>query len=154
HSARSLALDPQQRAHGSHVHRGYHAGRGQVEDGRKPENGRGRREDADRRRMVRRRKDYEVRDPYRGEMVARAPESSLEDLDDARRAAAAMPAYERAAILRKVAQLLVERAEEREVGGSYPAALAAGRPETACLTGLCGRRPVRACQRNGEEMRR
>jgi acyl-CoA reductase-like NAD-dependent aldehyde dehydrogenase len=62
---------------------------------------------------------YEVRDPYRGEVVALAPESSLEDLDDALEAArgakakaAAMPGYERAAILRKVAQLLVERAEE------------------------------------------
>jgi acyl-CoA reductase-like NAD-dependent aldehyde dehydrogenase len=28
-------------------------------------------------------KTYEVRDPYRGEVVARAPESSLKDLDDA-----------------------------------------------------------------------
>ncbi|HSD41261.1 MAG TPA: aldehyde dehydrogenase family protein [Burkholderiales bacterium] len=62
---------------------------------------------------------YEVRDPYRGEVVARAPESSLQDLDDALAAAtaakaqaAAMPGYERAAILRKVAQLLVARADE------------------------------------------
>ncbi|HUL91619.1 MAG TPA: aldehyde dehydrogenase family protein [Burkholderiales bacterium] len=64
-------------------------------------------------------KTYEVRDPYRGEVIARAPESSLQDLDDALAAAtaakpkaAAMPGYERAAILRKVAQLLVERADE------------------------------------------
>jgi acyl-CoA reductase-like NAD-dependent aldehyde dehydrogenase len=64
-------------------------------------------------------KTYEVRDPYRGEVVARAPESSMKDLDDALAAAcsakekaAAMPGYERAAILRKVAQLLIERAEE------------------------------------------
>src|SRR5215471_20334722 len=62
---------------------------------------------------------HEVRDPYRGEAVARAPESSLKDLDDALAAAsaakakaAAMPGYERAAILRKVAQLLVQRADE------------------------------------------
>src|SRR5215471_13886779 len=62
---------------------------------------------------------YEVRDPYRGEVIARAPESSLKDLDDALAAAsaakakaAAMPGYERAAILRKVAQLLVQRADE------------------------------------------
>ena len=63
-------------------------------------------------------KTYEVRDPYRGEIVAHAPESSLKDLDDALDAAraakakaAAMPGYERAAILRKVAQLLVARAD-------------------------------------------
>lgn len=62
---------------------------------------------------------YEVRDPYRGEVVARAPESSAKDLDDALNAAtaakakaAAMPGFERAAILRKVGQLLVERADE------------------------------------------
>jgi acyl-CoA reductase-like NAD-dependent aldehyde dehydrogenase len=62
---------------------------------------------------------YDVHDPYRGEVVARAPESSLQDLDDALAAAtaakaqaAAMPGYERAAILRKVAQLLVARADE------------------------------------------
>ena len=64
-------------------------------------------------------KTYEVRDPYRGEVIARAPESSLQDLDDALAAAtaakakaAAMPGYERAAILRKVAQLLVARADD------------------------------------------
>jgi acyl-CoA reductase-like NAD-dependent aldehyde dehydrogenase len=64
-------------------------------------------------------KTYEVRDPYRGDVVARAPESTLQDLDDALAAAsaakakaAAMPGYERAAILRKVAQLLVARADE------------------------------------------
>jgi acyl-CoA reductase-like NAD-dependent aldehyde dehydrogenase len=64
-------------------------------------------------------KTYEVRDPYRGEVIARAPESSLGDLDDALAAAsaakakaAAMPGFERAALLRKAAQLLVERAEE------------------------------------------
>jgi acyl-CoA reductase-like NAD-dependent aldehyde dehydrogenase len=64
-------------------------------------------------------KTYAVRDPYRGEVVAHAPESSLKDLDDAlnaalaaKAAAAAMPGYERAALLRKVGQLLVERAGE------------------------------------------
>jgi len=63
-------------------------------------------------------KTYEVRDPYRNEVIARAPESTLQDLEDALAAAsaakaqaAAMPGYERAAILRKVAQLLVERAD-------------------------------------------
>ncbi len=57
-------------------------------------------------------------DPYRGEVVAHAPESSAKDLDDALAAAceakarmAAMPGYQRAALLRKVAGLLVERAD-------------------------------------------
>lgn len=57
-------------------------------------------------------------DPYRGARVASAPESSLQDLDDALAAAvaakpkaAAMPGYERAALLRKVGALLVERAQ-------------------------------------------
>lgn len=60
---------------------------------------------------------YEVRDPYRGTVVSHAPRSSLADLDDALKAAvgakakiAAMPAYERAALLRRAAKLLVERA--------------------------------------------
>jgi len=63
--------------------------------------------------------EFDVVDPYRGERVARVPESSLKDLDDALRAAvaakpkvAAMPGYERAALLRRVAALLVERAGE------------------------------------------
>src|SRR5262245_46308407 len=62
---------------------------------------------------------HEVRDPYRGEVVGRAPESSLQDLDDALAAAslakakaAAMPGYQRAAILRKVLQGLAARADE------------------------------------------
>lgn len=60
----------------------------------------------------------EVRDPYRGEVVALQPRSSLADLDDALDAAvaakagiAAMPGYERAALLRRVSALLVERAD-------------------------------------------
>lgn len=63
--------------------------------------------------------EYDVVDPYRNERVARAPESSPRDLDDALSAAvaakpkaAAMPGYERAALLRRVAQRLVERADE------------------------------------------
>jgi acyl-CoA reductase-like NAD-dependent aldehyde dehydrogenase len=58
-----------------------------------------------------------VVDPYRGEVVAYAPESSLKDLDDALAAAcaakagvAAMPGYKRAELLRKVGALLAERA--------------------------------------------
>jgi acyl-CoA reductase-like NAD-dependent aldehyde dehydrogenase len=61
---------------------------------------------------------YDVRDPYRGTVVSQAPRSSLADLDDALRAAvnakakiAATPAYERAALLRRAAKLLVERAD-------------------------------------------
>ena len=59
-----------------------------------------------------------VMDPYRNEVVEHAPESSLQDLDDALAAAcaarekvAAMPAYERAALLRRVGALLAERAD-------------------------------------------
>lgn len=61
---------------------------------------------------------YEVRDPYRGSVTATAPRSSLTDLDDALTAAveakaqmAAMPGYERAALLRRVGVLLLERAD-------------------------------------------
>jgi acyl-CoA reductase-like NAD-dependent aldehyde dehydrogenase len=62
---------------------------------------------------------YEVRDPYRGTVVSRAPRTSLADLDDALDAAvnakakaAATPAYERAALLRRAGKLLVERADD------------------------------------------
>jgi acyl-CoA reductase-like NAD-dependent aldehyde dehydrogenase len=58
-------------------------------------------------------------DPFRGDVVARAPESLLGDLDDALTAAvaakqvmAAMPGYERAALLRRAGVLLAERGEE------------------------------------------
>jgi len=61
----------------------------------------------------------DVRDPYRGEVIAQAPESTATDLDAALEAAtaarpkaAAMPGYERAALLRQVGQLLAERADE------------------------------------------
>jgi acyl-CoA reductase-like NAD-dependent aldehyde dehydrogenase len=61
---------------------------------------------------------YEVHDPYRNTVVAHAPRSSLRDLDEALEAAvkakavaAAMPAYERAALLRRAGTLLVERAD-------------------------------------------
>ena len=60
---------------------------------------------------------YDIIDPYRGELVCRAPESNAQDLDDALNAAvrakadiAAMPGYERAALLRRVNELLVQRA--------------------------------------------
>ncbi len=61
---------------------------------------------------------YPVRDPYRNVVVANAPRSSLADLNDALDAAvkakaqaAATPAYERAALLRRAEKLLVERAD-------------------------------------------
>jgi acyl-CoA reductase-like NAD-dependent aldehyde dehydrogenase len=61
---------------------------------------------------------YAVRDPYRNTTVAHAPSSSLADLDAALTAAVAakstiatMPAYERAALLRRAGTLLVERAD-------------------------------------------
>ncbi len=61
---------------------------------------------------------YAVRDPYRNTIVANAPHSTLTDLDDALNAAvgakakaAATPGYERAALLRRAAVLLVERAD-------------------------------------------
>jgi acyl-CoA reductase-like NAD-dependent aldehyde dehydrogenase len=64
-------------------------------------------------------KERNIVNPYNGEIVARAPESSLQDLDDALRAAtaaktqaAAMPGYERAALLRRAGQLLAERIDE------------------------------------------
>ena len=74
-------------------------------------------------------RERDVINPYNGEIVARAPESTLQDLDDALRAAtaarpraAAMPGYQRAALLRKAGQLLLERVDEiatvmaREIG--------------------------------------
>src|ERR671919_2649849 len=61
----------------------------------------------------------EVVDPYRGEVVAHAPASSLDDLSDALDAAvaakaqaAAMPGFERAKLLRRVNELLLERADD------------------------------------------
>lgn len=63
--------------------------------------------------------ELDVLDPYRGGCVARVPESSIADMDAALAAAvavkpkaAAMPGYERAALLRHVSALLGERAEE------------------------------------------
>ena len=62
--------------------------------------------------------EYDVIDPYRGEVVARAPEASAADLDAAlasavaaKAAAAVVPGYERAALIRRVIGLLDERAQ-------------------------------------------
>lgn len=61
----------------------------------------------------------EVRDPYRGDVVGFAPRSSDADLDaalnaavDARSRVASMPAYERAALLRRIAEKLAEKSEK------------------------------------------
>jgi len=61
---------------------------------------------------------YEVFDPYRGSVFEIAPRSTLAELNDALFAAvaakakiAAIPAYERAAMLRRAGNLLVERAD-------------------------------------------
>jgi acyl-CoA reductase-like NAD-dependent aldehyde dehydrogenase len=61
---------------------------------------------------------YDVRDPYRDCVISRAPQSTLKDLDDAlssavaaRPEAAAMPGFARAALLRRVGALLLERAD-------------------------------------------
>ena len=58
-------------------------------------------------------RSVEIRDPYRGDVVGTAPVSSKADLDaaldaavQAREKAAAMPGYERAALLRRVAALI------------------------------------------------
>lgn len=63
--------------------------------------------------------EYDVVDPYRKDVVGRAPVSSATDLDDALKSAvaakakaAAVPGYERAALLHRVVALLDERAEE------------------------------------------
>jgi acyl-CoA reductase-like NAD-dependent aldehyde dehydrogenase len=67
-------------------------------------------------------KQFEVTDPYRGGVVCHAPDATDAEVSRAVGAAsqaaievARMPAYERAAILRRAAQLVVERADE--IGG-------------------------------------
>ena len=59
-----------------------------------------------------------VNDPYRNEIVSYQPRSTRADLDAALNAAvaaksviAAMPGFERAALLRRVSALLLERAD-------------------------------------------
>jgi acyl-CoA reductase-like NAD-dependent aldehyde dehydrogenase len=61
----------------------------------------------------------EVRDPYRGDVVALAPISTRRDCDDAldaavraRKAMADMPGYERAAMLRRAADAVAARADD------------------------------------------
>jgi acyl-CoA reductase-like NAD-dependent aldehyde dehydrogenase len=61
----------------------------------------------------------DVRDPYRNEVIAHAPVSSLQDAEDAlasahkaRTAMAALPGYERAKLLHRAADLVAARTEE------------------------------------------
>jgi acyl-CoA reductase-like NAD-dependent aldehyde dehydrogenase len=61
----------------------------------------------------------QVRDPYRGGIVARSPVSTAQDCDDAlaaahrsRDAMAAMPAHERAAALRRASDILAGRVQD------------------------------------------
>ncbi len=62
---------------------------------------------------------FESRDPYRGDLMATVPSADVGVVAEAVKAArsaaaevAAMPPYERAAILRRAADLIVERADE------------------------------------------
>ena len=61
----------------------------------------------------------DIIDPYRGDVVARAPESTERDVDDALEAAVAakevmaeMPGFKRAELLRRVQALLLERVDD------------------------------------------
>jgi acyl-CoA reductase-like NAD-dependent aldehyde dehydrogenase len=63
-------------------------------------------------------KEYAIADPYRGDVVAHAPESTREDLDAAIAAAVAAkvkaaetPGYKRAELLHRAGSLLAERAD-------------------------------------------
>ena len=63
--------------------------------------------------------EYEIRDPYRGTVYSRAPNSSAADLDSAlassvlaKSAAASMPPWERAKLLRRAADILGERSDD------------------------------------------
>jgi len=85
-------------------------------------------------------RDYAVIDPYRGTTVARAPESSPENLDAALSAAvaakakaAATPGYERAALIERALRLLVERSEDiaRTISRETGKALKDARAEVA-----------------------
>jgi acyl-CoA reductase-like NAD-dependent aldehyde dehydrogenase len=62
---------------------------------------------------------HEVRDPFRGDVVAYEPVSTVQDCDDAlgaaekaRKVMAAMPGYERAALLRRAADIVSARADD------------------------------------------
>lgn len=89
----------------------------------------------------------DVRDPYRGDVVASAPVSSARDCEDALVAArmardtmAAMPGYERAALLNRTADIVAQRAQ------------AMGRA-MALESGKALRDAVAECQRAAETLR-
>ncbi|MCC6193624.1 MAG: aldehyde dehydrogenase family protein [Burkholderiales bacterium] len=97
----------------------------------------------------------DVRDPYRGEVVAHEPVSTPRDLDDALAAAfkakkvmADMPAYERAALLRRAADNVTARAQEmgrtmaRETGKALKDSIVEVE-RTADLLQLCAEEAVR-----------
>ena len=97
----------------------------------------------------------EVRDPYRGGVVAYAPVSSRRDCDDALDAAqkakkvmADMPGYERAAMLRRAADAVSARAEEiaramtLETGKALRASLVEAQRSSELLR-LCAEEAVR-----------
>src|ERR1019366_1087614 len=97
----------------------------------------------------------EVRDPFRGDIVATAPRSTPKDCDDALDAAveakktmAAMPGYERAALLRRAADIVAGRAEEIALAMSVETGKAIGdaRSETlrsADTLRLCAEEAIR-----------
>jgi acyl-CoA reductase-like NAD-dependent aldehyde dehydrogenase len=97
----------------------------------------------------------EVRDPFRGNVVGLAPISTSKDCDDALdsaraggKAIAAMPAYERAALLRRAADILSSRSEQigslmsRESGKAIRDAIAEPQRSAETLR-LCAEEAVR-----------
>lgn len=96
-----------------------------------------------------------INDPYRGDIVGYAPVSTIRDCNDALDAAvraketmAAMPGYERAALLRRSADLLVARSEQigyvmsRESGKALRDCITEARRSADTLR-LCGEEAVR-----------
>ncbi len=97
----------------------------------------------------------EVRDPYRGEVVALAPMATARDCDDALRAAhdaraimAAIPGHERAALLRRAADKLTQRVDPiaramtRETGKALRDSIVETQ-RTADLLRLCAEEAIR-----------
>ncbi|HUD34365.1 MAG TPA: aldehyde dehydrogenase family protein, partial [Variovorax sp.] len=97
----------------------------------------------------------DVRDPYRGEIVALAPVSSLQDAEDAlesarksKAAMAALPGHERARLLHRAADIVASRTQEigrtmaRETGKALRDALVETQ-RAAELMHLCAEEAVR-----------
>lgn len=98
---------------------------------------------------------HEVRDPYRGDIVAMAPVSTLQDAEDAlesarkaKTAMAALPGHERAKLLHRVADLVGARTQElgltmaRETGKALRDAIVEVQ-RAAELMHLCAEEAVR-----------